>query len=468
MKKVKQLKWYTWTLILLIPTLIVAAIFKAKGKPRGEEVTMEQVQRRDIVETVTASGKIFPETEIKISSDVSGEIVELFVREGDSVRTGQVLARVNADAYESAVERSSAGVKVARTQAVASKNSIESSKQMVEQARLQLDLARRTHLRNEELFRGGILAKSEYEASETNLRNLELSLRNAETALKNAIRTAEAAGYQVSDAEAVLKEQRSNLGRTVIKAPVDGIISRLNVEKGERVVGTIQMSGTELMRIADLNAMEVQVEVSESDIVRVETGDEAEIEVDAYANRKFSGRVSEVSNSASNLGSFGSTALSTDQVSKYIVKVRIDKASYSALMQGGKVPFRPGMSATSEIKTSRVEGVISIPIQAVVAYDPNERKSAKGDKPGEDNAVQTVDSDAERLSTFREAVFVVIGDTVARKDVVTGIQDTEFIEILEGLEGGEMVVTGPYAALSRRLKPGSRVHKKKEEKEKED
>lgn len=470
MFNLKNIKWYTWVLLALIPVLIFAAYFKAKRKPKGEEVTYEKVERRSLVETVSASGKIFPETEIKISSDVSGEIIELYVKEGDSVKAGQILARVNADAYQSAVERSTAGVNVARTQANASSNSIESARQLVNQARLQMENARKVHERNKSLYKEGIISQADFETSETSLKNLEIGFKNAETALKNASKTSEAAGYQVKDAEAVLKEQRTNLGRTIIKAPAGGIISKLNVEKGERVVGTMQMSGTELMRIADLHAMEVQVEVSENDIVRVKTGDDADIEVDAYSNRKFTGKVTEVSNSASNVASIGGANLSTDQVSKYIVKVRIDKSGYQDLTEQGKTPFRPGMSATVEIKTARVENVLSIPIQCVIAYDPDEQKNKEKAKRAQEKYDPKLDQEnnEQKAKQFREAVFVVKNDTVARIDITTGIQDIEYIEIKSGLEESDLVITGPYVALSKKLKSGKKVHQKKEEKKKEE
>jgi HlyD family secretion protein len=472
MNRKLKLKWWWWVLIAVVLLLIIAAIVKAKTQPKGQEVNLEKVERRDIVETVSASGKIFPETEIKISSDVSGEIVELYVKEGDSVRTGQILAKVNADAYASAVERSSAGVNVARTQAKVSGNSIENAKQQLTQAKLQYENAKKIHNRNTELFKDGIISKAELENSETSMKNLEATYRASEISVNIAIKNSESAGFQVKDAEAVLKEQRTNLGRTIIKAPASGIISKLNVEKGERVVGTMQMSGTELMRIANLHAMEVQMEVSENDIVRVHTGDETEIQVDAYQNKKFKGTVTEVANSAANLTSVAGNNLSTDQVTKFVVKVRIDKTSYKDLEIGGRAPFRPGMSATVEIKTARIEKAISVPIQSVIAYDPNEearKKKAKLDAENKSEFQTQSDEEKSKMDEddFKEAVFVLRGDTVQRVDVETGIQDQNYIEIKSGLNEGEEVVTGPYVALSRKLKNGSKVHRKKEKKEEE-
>jgi len=471
MNQKKGLRWWWWLAILLIPVLIIAAVFKAKSKPKGEEVNLEKVQIRDLVETVTASGKIFPETEIKISSDVSGEIVELYVKEGDSVKVGQILAKVNADAYTSAVERSSAGVNIARTQASSSGNSIENAKQQKTQAKLQYENAKKMHQRNQQLFKDGIISLADLENSETTMKNLEAGFKAAEIMVENAIKGSESAGFQVKDAEALLREQRTNLGRTIIKAPATGIISKLNVERGERVVGTIQMSGTELMRIADLHAMEVQVEVSENDIVNVKTGDEATIEVDAYQNKKFSGHVTEVANSANNISSIAGNSLSTDQVTKFVVKIRIEKSSYADLVVNNRAPFRPGMSATVEINTHEVKNVLSVPIQAVIAYDPNEEVRKQKEKNDRENKIQQPAAQTEAKavddSPYREALFVVHGDTVSRVDVEIGIQDENYIEIKSGISEGDEVVIGPYVALSRKLKNGSKIHRKVEDTKKE-
>ncbi len=469
----RKLKWWWWLIIIAVPALVIAAIVKAKSKPKGQEVNLEKVERRDIIETVSASGKIFPETEIRISSDVSGEIVELYVKEGDSVRTGQILAKVNADAYASAVERSSAGVNVARTQAKVSGSSIENSKHQLAQAKLQYENAKKIHDRNKALFKDGIISQADLDYSETTMKNLEAAYRAAETSVNIAIKNSESAGFQVKDAEAVLKEQRTNLGRTIIKAPASGIVSKLNVEKGERVVGTMQMSGTELMRIADLHAMEVQMEVSENDIVRVQTGDEADIQVDAYQNKRFKGTVTEVANSAANLTSLaGNNNLSTDQVTKFVVKVRIDKSSYKDLTTDMRAPFRPGMSATVEIKTSKAEKTLSVPIQSVIAYDPNEEARKKKAKLDAENKSNTQAAEEEKAKIeeeqYKEAVFVLRGDSVQRVDVISGIQDQNYIEIKSGLNEGEEVVTGPYVALSRKLKSGSKVYRKKENADKKE
>lgn len=446
--------------------LVVFAIIKSKSKPRGIEVSIEKVAKRNIVETVTASGKIYPEKEIKISSDVSGEVVELYVKEGDSVRTGQILARVNPDAYQFALERGNAGVNSAKSQSQAVKNNILSAKAQRDQVKVQFDNAFKNLERSRSMYKDGIISKADLEASETQYNNLRSNLESAEAGIESAKNQANASGYQVKDAMAMLKEQKTNLERTIIRAPASGIISVLNIEKGERVVGTMQMSGTEIMRIADLNAMEVQVEVSENDIIRVKTGDPAMIEVDAYNGKKFSGQVTEISNSASNLGTNALGGMSTDQVTKFLVKVRINKESYEDLNTGrNSIPFKPGMSATVEIQTSRKEMVLSIPIQSVIAYDAKEelnKKLAKSKEEKTDVALQNEEKLDINKNEFHEALFVKSGDTVSRIDILTGIQDQNFIEIVKGVEEGTEVVTGPYVAISKDLKPGSRVRIKKE------
>ncbi|MEO6190650.1 MAG: efflux RND transporter periplasmic adaptor subunit [Saprospiraceae bacterium] len=461
-------KYWIWIVGFLLIGLISLAIIKSKSKPKGIEVVTEHVKRRNISETVTASGKIFPEKEVKISSDVSGEVVQLYVKEGDSVKIGQILARVNPDAYQTALERGSAGVNTAKSNAGASRTNIQAAKAQRDQAKVQLDNAKTNLDRSMHLLKDGIISKAEFETAETQVKNLQASLESAEANIESSKNQSNASNYQVQDAQAMLKEQRNNLERTVIKAPASGIISKLNVEKGERVLGTIQMTGTEIMRIADINAMEVQVEVSENDIVRVNVGDPCIIEVDAYSDKKFTGQVTEISNSASNLLSGGIGGMSTDQVTKFLVKIRINKESYQELLSGNNsMPFRPGMSATVEIKTDSKESILSIPIQAVIAYDAKAEINKKKEKlKEEDNkTLQKEEKLNLNQNEFHEAVFVKMNDTVARIDVVTGIQDESYIEIKAGVEENAELVIGPYSAISKDLKSGSRVSIKKEKKE---
>ncbi len=466
--------------------LIVAAVIKARSKPKGEEVSVEKVQKRTIKETVSGSGKIFPETEVKISSDVSGEIIDLYVKEGDSVTIGQILAKIQPDQYQSAVEQGEASVNTARAQREISATNFKASTAQLEQLKAdktrafaQLDISRRDFQRNEKLLKEGVISQREFDNAQGSLKAAEAAAAVADAALnaaesslmstKENIRVAE---FGVNSAGARLKELRTSLSRTIIRAPVSGIVSKLNVERGERVVGTLQMAGTEMMRIANLSGMEVQVDVSENDILKVALGDDADIEVDAYLGRMFKGKVTEIANSANNVGSVGSS-LNTDQVTNFVVKIRVDPNSYTDLVKDGKrYPFRPGMSAAVDIFTETAENVWSVPLISVTAREDKEKEKSKKEELEESNKVVNV-SQIER-NRIQEIVFVQIGDTVAIRPVKTGVQDNEFIEVISGLEEGEIVVTGPYSAIARKLESGTRIRildekeKKKKEKKKEE
>jgi len=394
----------------LLLVLIIAAIVKARQKPKGEAVTVEQVERRTIRETVSASGKIFPETEVKISSDVSGEVVDLYVREGDSVTIGQVLAKIRPDEYQSAVERGQAAVNSAQAQRQISSANVQGSSAQIDQLKAdknriqaQLDAARSTHKRNEKLFKEGVIAEQDYETSLSNLKALEsslaaseASLNAAENNLSGARQNVRVSEFGITSAQATLKELRTSLQKTVIIAPVSGIVSKLNIEKGERVVGTLQMTGTEMMRIANLHSMEVQVEVSENDILKVSINDEADVEVDAYLGRKFQGKVTEIANSASNVSSaVAGGALNTDQVTNFVVKIRIDPTSYADLQTKGKqYPFRPGMSASVDIYTNQAESTLSVPLIAVTVREDD----ADAENPPKRSEPSRPDDDSSRFS----------------------------------------------------------------------
>ena len=451
-KKKKSRKWLVPVLIIGIGALIAAAYFKGQGKPKGIEVTVEEADNRTILEKVTASGKIFPETEVKISSDVSGEIVELYVQEGDSVYIGQVLAKIDPDTSESTVERGRASVNSAKANKAASATQIESSKAQIQQIQAQLTNAKTVQDRNVKLLSEGVISQVEFDQSLSALQGLVANMRSAEATLESAKKNVEGASYSVQSAEATLREMRTSLSRTIIKSPTNGIVSSLSVEQGERVVGTIQMAGTEMMRIANLSAMEVQVDVSENDILRVSLNDKVDIEVDAYLDRKFSGYVTEIANSASNIG--GAASLNTDQVTNFVVKVRVDSESYKDLLGPNKrYPFRPGMSASVDIRTETVDNVLAIPIQAVTVREKEADKDNKKKKAADDE--------------LEEVVFVMEADTVRMVNVTTGIQDDEYILVTSGLEKGEVIITGPYSAISKKLDQGDAV-RVKEEKEKND
>ncbi len=446
---------------IIVVLLIIGGQVRKYFQKEVEEVEVEEVKRRTILETVSASGKIFPETEVKISSDVSGEVVELFVQEGDSVTQGQLLARIDPEAFMSAVERGEASVNNALAQEANAQAGLERSKAQLIQAKAQkdqivaqLENARAVHKRNEGLRAEGVVSEADFDASLSNLRALEANLRSAEANVlsaeasnKSAEQSVKAATFTVKSANASLKELKTSLRRTSVYAPMDGIVSLLNIELGERVVGTIQMTGTEMLRIANLNKMEVQVEVNENDVLRVQLNDDVDIEVDAYLDRKFKGKVKQIANSASSATSL--SGLSTDQVTNFIVKVSIDPSSYQDLVNAGRTyPFRPGMSAAVEVYTNRSEQTLSVPIQSVTTRDITLS-----------DATSKVTAETEE----KEVVFVVKADTVAMVSVVTGIQDDTNIEIKEGLKEGEQIVSGPYSAISRKLKGGSAVRLKKEE-----
>jgi HlyD family secretion protein len=469
-KPPKRNKTLLYALIGLLAVLIAAAVYKARQKPRGEEVNVEKAERRTIRETVSASGKIFPETEVKISSDVSGEIVDLYVEEGDSVTAGQVLAKIKPDEYQSAVEQGVASVSTARSQREISSSNVQVSSAQIEQLKAdrartasQLEVARNTHKRNEKLYSEGVISTADFESSQNNLKAAEAglaaaeaNLKSSESSLKSARENVHVAEYGINSASARLKELRTSLQKTIITAPVSGIISKLNVEKGERVVGTLQMAGTEMMRIANMRSMEVQVDVSENDILKVSVGDDADIEVDAYLGRKFKGKVTEIANSASNVGTI--TSLNSDQVTNFVVKIRVDPVSYADLLKDGRrYPFRPGMSASVDVFTHTADNTLSVPLIAVTAREEGADDKKKDKKAEEEDTNQAQKEKKEKKDLIKEIVFVVSNDTVGIREVKTGIQDNDHIEILSGLQEGETVVTGPYSAVARKLKGGSRI-----------
>ncbi len=438
-----------WIAILSVAFLgmIAMAIIKGRSKPKGEAVTVEKAELRNISEKVMASGRIYPETEVKISSDVSGEIVELYVAEGDSVVAGQVLARIDPDTYISAVERGEASLNNSKANLATSESQIENANAQKQQIMAQLTNARRIHERNIDLKANGVISQADFELSLANMEALEANLRAADASLSAARKSADAARFLVRSSEASLKELKVSLNRTTIKSPTSGIVSSLFVEQGERVVGTMQMTGTEMMRVANMQNMEVQVEVSENDILRVKLGDSVNIEVDAYLDKIFKGVVTQIANSASNIGGTGN--LSTDQVTNFIVKVLMDPLSYSGLVSGNKrtFPFRPGMSATVDIFTEHVSNAITVPIQAVTVRESK------------------VNGEADKLV---EVVFVMKDDKSVKVDVSTGIQDDKYVHVITGLQEGDMVITGPYNTVAKELEDGSIVYIKKERIEKKE
>jgi len=423
MKSNKLLRYLLIITVILIVFAIVGKKVGWFGQEDSIEVAVEKIKRRNIIETITANGKVQPETEIKISPDVSGEIVELHVKEGDMVNNGQLLARIKPEVYISARDRSLA--------------SLNSSKARLAQAEAQFIQKELDYNRNKKLWEEQAISESVYET--------------ALSAYQIARAELDAGKYSVKSAEAALAEAQENLIKTSIYAPMTGTVSMLLVEKGERVIGAQMMTGTEMMRIADLNRMEVLVEVNENDIVRVSMHDTAVIEVDAFLGDKFKGLVTEIANSAKTLG------LTTDQVTNFEVKVLLIRDSYQSLLDDGyKNPFRPGMSATVDIQTKLETGVLAVPIQAVTTRSD----SVLSDTAGSEGLASWERSSSDELT---EIVFVVSeGKAVARK-VETGIQDNNYIQILDGLEDEEEIIVAPYNAVAKKLEPGSPVEVVKKE-----
>lgn len=432
-----------WIFILLgvIALLATLAILKPKdGRDTSTKVVVEQAKKRTITEVVAAAGRIFPEVELNISSDVSGEIVELYVEEGDSVTQGQLLCKIQPDVYQSALERAIASQNSSKAQLANAKAQIKQVEAQILQLQATYDNAKIAHERNDQLLKDGAIAQTDFDNSLAALKTADANIKATEASLEAAKQTAEAARFTVKSAEASVKEARTNLNQTSIYAPSSGIISKLSVEKGERVVGTLQMAGTEIMRIANMKFLEVQVDVSENDVLRVKLGDEANIEVDAYPDRIFKGTVMEIASSAQESATGG---FSSDQVTNFTVKVRIDRKSYSDLVnKKSRYPFRSGLSATVDIKTKTINDAISLPVPAVTSRELDDDDNKKSNNT--DDNVQTV-------------VFLYAGDTVSMREVKVGIQDDEFIVISDGLKEDEYVVVAPYQAVARDLKSGNKV-----------
>lgn len=453
-KSSKQVWWIAGgAMVVLIIGLLGAKQAGLIGKPKTTEVEFANVKRADIIERVSASGKVQPEVEVKLSPDVSGEIIALNVAEGDSVVKGQLLLKIRPDNYESLMARAQAAVN-------SSKASYEQTKAALLQAEARLVQARANFERNKKLFADKVISSADFETFES---NYGVALQDVESGKANV----SAALYNIKSAEASMSDAAENLRKTNIFAPVSGIISLLNVETGERVVGTSQMAGTEMMRIANLRNMEVRVNVNENDIVRVSIGDTAEIDVDAYSSsgRKFKGIVKEIANTAAGLAtSTGSSTVSADAVTEFEVKVKILNESFEDLMKNRAkkaYPFKPGMTASVEIITERKNGVISVPIAAVTTRN-NTPAPAQDAQEGDPNKEKP-----KKAEAIKEVVFVSVNGKAEMKEVKTGVSDFENIEILSGLKEGDQIISGPYIAVSKNLNNGDLVEKKKEDAKKD-
>ncbi|MFY0253235.1 efflux RND transporter periplasmic adaptor subunit [Chitinophaga sp. 30R24] len=442
-------KTFYWLIGIIGSLVILLLVLKASGvigKDEGIKVAVDKAANRNIIEVVTASGKIYPEVEVKVSSDVSGEITDLLVQEGDSVKRGQVLARIYADIYGSMVDKAAASMSQSQAQLANSAASLNSYK-------ARLDQNKAAYERNKELLAQKVISKSEFETSEA-------TYLASQADYNAAVQQINGNKFAVASAQANLNEANKNLSRTTIAAPMGGIISLLSVKKGERVVGTAQMTGTEMLRIADMNGMEVQVDVGENDIPKVKFGDTALIEVDAYNNRQFKGIVTQIASSSKGAATASVTsASSAEQVTSYIVHIRILPESYQDLLIKGNTrayPFRPGMSASVDIQTRYVNNVLAIPINAVSTRDADSTKSGDKKKPQQDDT--TPGSSASTKADLNEVVFLLQQDgTVKMVPVKTGVQDEAWIQVLSGLQAGDQVVSAPYTAISRTLGNSKKV-----------
>jgi HlyD family secretion protein len=444
----------TWMIIGGAVVLIFGGLFLAKkmewiGKVEPTEVEFAKVSRSTIIEKVSASGKIQPEVEVKLSPDVSGEIVSLNVAEGDSVVAGQELLKIRPDNYVSLLAR-------AEAQMNATKANMEQSKAVLAQSEARLSKAKIDYDRNAKLHKDKVISDADFD-------QFVSAYTVAKQDLEAAKANVNAANYNVKSSQATLKEAKTNLTKTTIYAPQSGIISKLNVELGERVVGTSQMAGTEMLRIANLNKMEVRVNVNENDITRVSIGDTVLIDVDAFSSseRKFKGVVYEIASSAN---SSGASAVSNDAVTEFEVKIRVLRSSYADLIKGKlSYPLKPGMTASVEILTNRKENIATVPLSAVTTREIG-AEVKEGEKKEEDGTNATNSNDAleakKRKENTKEVVFVMEKGKAKMIQVKTGISDFENIEIVSGLKDGQEIIAGPYATVAKKLKEGDLVKKK--------
>jgi HlyD family secretion protein len=423
----KVLTYLGIAVLVLIVFVVVGKKAGFLGKSVTYDVITEKASLRTITESITANGKIQPQTEVKITPDVSGEIVELAVKDGDYVHKGQFLLKIKPDNYISGRDRAEAALNAAKAM-------LANTKAMLAQVDARFEQSGQAFSRSKKLWDDKAISLSEWETTQS---SFNVTKAEVDAARQNVA----SAEFSVQSAEATLKEARENLIKTSISAPMDGTVTLLAIEKGERVVGTEMMSGTEMLRIADLNRMEVVTEVNENDIVRVSLNDSALVEVDAYPDRKFKGMVSEIANSAT------STGLTADQVTNFVVKILLLKESYQDLIdKGNPQPFRPGMSASVDILTETKVNIVTIPVQAVTLKADSLLKS--------DSVLTGTASDEPK-----EIVFVYDNGKALTTIVTSGIQDKDYIEIKSGLKEGTEIVVAPYNMITKKLKNGAALNK---------
>lgn len=427
---------------VLIALLLILKLTGIIGGEQIEKVIVDKAADRKVVETVTASGKLQPETEVKLSSEVSGEVTELLVKEGDVVKKGQLLCKVRPDILQSGYERAVASYN-------SQKASVASSQQQLIQTEANFVNAEATYKRNVELYNKKVISASEFDAAKAAYLSAKANLASTKSNVTGAKFGLEQSGANV-------KEAGANLAKTTIFSPVDGVVSKLSIELGDRILGTSQMAGTEIMRISNLTTMEVNVDVNENDINRVNVGDSAVIEIDAFADKKFKGIVTEIASSSSSIGSATS---SVDQVTNFLVKVRLLSDSYAQVKGGAKdlpSPFRPGLSASVDIQSESTTS-LAVPIQSVFTGSGDKTSDAKSSSGNNDNQ----EKQKAKLSDKKTKQYVYLFDekasTVKKVEVTTGIQDDQYIIIKSGIKTGQKLVSGPYSAIQNKLKDGMKV-----------
>jgi HlyD family secretion protein len=437
----KKIWWIIGSLFILIIALVGLKKAGVIGKEEGVKVATEKATKRTIIETVNVSGKIYPEVEVKVSPDISGEIVELNVEEGDSVKRGQVLARIYADIYSTQRDQAAAGVNQTQAQ-------VQNSTAQLGALKATLDQAKVTYERQKQLLDDKVISRAEFEQADQ-------AFKSAQAQYNAAVAGIRGTQASVQSARAQLARANKDVGRATLVAPMDGVVSLLAVKKGERVVGTAQMAGTEMLRVADLNVIEVRVDVGENDIPKVHLGDSALVEVDAYNKRKFKGIVTKIASSNTSASQLGQG--SATEVTNYKVHIRLLADSYKDLIDPSKpksFPFRPGMNASADIQTKTHQSRLAVPINAVTTREKDSDKGGGNKKGNSDNE----SSSATAEDDIEEVVFVRQKDGKVKKvKVRTDIQDINYIEILSGLKEGDEVIVGPYTIVSKTLKDGDLV-----------
>ncbi|MEL7005506.1 MAG: efflux RND transporter periplasmic adaptor subunit [Bacteroidota bacterium] len=453
-KKQKSNKWIYYLIgafVVIIVLLMVGKSTGMIGKKRDITVTLADAKKVSITEKVSASGQVQPVVEVKMSPEVSGEVIELLIEEGDSVAEGATLAKIRPDNFIAAREQAQASMNQQKANLMSAKAALSRSKATFTRAG-------QDYKRQKDLWDQEVISEADWQLAQ---QNYEI----AKNDLESAKQSVEASQFIVKSSQASLSQALENLRRTTVVAPMSGIVSKLNIEQGETVLGTQQFQGTEIMRIADLNQMEVRVNVNENDIIRVSLGDTAIIDVDSYTylEKEFKGVVTAIANTAND-------KVSADAVTEFEVRIKILNTSYSDLVaEGNKYPFRPGMTASVEIITNQKDNVLSVPLAAVTTRNPNDDRLRRGrrdrDEEDEENKVEKKKNEKEEI---KEVVFVLRDGEAKMTEVKTGISDYENIEILSGVEEGESVVSGPFLVVSKRLKDGDSISEEEEDQKDKD